>query len=669
MRKLAIIFILSLLGTYARGQVWSGILDSSRAVDWTSAGVVGGIPSASWVQCGSTITPYGSSGTPQSATVINSALAGCAALHYVQLGPGTFYLNSGIIMKPNTVLRGAAGNATSIVFSGGYGCGGLGAQVCFVDSSGYYYGSAAVAPGGANSANWTGTNATNGTYTQGATSIRLTSVGSSAISNGQYIYLDQNNDNPATPSTGFTSGLLICDNTSATDGCSLESGSPGRCSVGAGTNPCGGGGVHRNLIQIVKVTAGCSSPCTGAGPFDVTITPGIYGKKWASGFNPGAWWSGNDMQNAGIENVNIDSTNVGTGTTYAIYFNNAFNCWVSGIRSLKANRAHVTLNPAAHITVQNSYFFGTQSTFATSYGVEGFINSDNLVANNIFQQVTAPIILGPSTGSVFIYNFALHDTFGTPTWMQQAFAWRHDAGAVYNLSEANTTNGYWEDVFHGTGGLNTAFRNYATGWEPGKTQETVPVQLFSYNRFENFIDNILGCKNTTAAFPGNCGNPYHTIYITHNGVGQAGSIYDTNAGNHETSTLVLPDPYVTTSLFLWGNYDVVNNAQRFNSGEVPSSLSDGYANAVPASHAMPSSFFYSSAPSYFSPSIDRWPPLGADLSPMVSTLPAQRCYNTISNGMDPAGTGGPYTFNPNTCYTATVPNPPAPPTGVTTTPH
>jgi hypothetical protein len=118
-------------------------------------------------------------------------------------------------------------------------------------------------------------------------------------------------------------------------------------------------------------------------------------------------------------------------------------------------------------------------------------------------------------------------------------------------------------VFHGTGGVNTTFRNYAVGWEPGKSEDTVPVQLFSYNRFENFVGNVLGCNNTTSTYPGNCGSPYHTTYETHGGVGQAGSIFDLNAGNSESSTRVLPDPYVEASLMRWGNYDVVNQAVRW----------------------------------------------------------------------------------------------------------
>src|SRR6266568_3348881 len=84
---------------------WSGILASNRAIDWSTAGVVGGVPSDSWSQCGTTIVPY--NGT---ADVINNAITSCSPNHYVQLGSGTFNLTTGINMVSNVELRGVGAN-------------------------------------------------------------------------------------------------------------------------------------------------------------------------------------------------------------------------------------------------------------------------------------------------------------------------------------------------------------------------------------------------------------------------------------------------------------------------------------------------------------------------------------------------------------------------------
>jgi hypothetical protein len=676
---LALVLLLC-ISTSAEAQPWSGILSSSRAIDWsaTSPGTVGGVPSASWAACKTTAcTTVLSAGASSTASQINAAIASAPAQTFVSLPAGTYSLSDGIVMAPNVVLRGAGPNATFLVFHQGSSCGGLGGQICFMDSSGYYYGSDAVDAGGSNSATVCGTAATgacNETFKPGATNLQLTSVGSAGITDGQYIYLDQVNDNPTNPSKTATTGLLICDNDSPTDGCSLESGSPGRCKSGAWGNPCpSGAGTERNLIQIVKVVGGCASGCSGAGPFDIQTSPGLYGQAWRASQSPGAWWSASNMQNAGVEDLSIDSTAVGESTESAVFFNNAFNCWASNIRSISPNRNHVWFWQSAHDTVQNSYFFGTQNAMSQSYGVESFISSDNLVVNNVFQQVTAPIIMGPSTGTVFAYNFAIHDSYYVSSWMQQAFAFRHDAGTLYNLSEGNLTSGYWEDVFHGTGGVNTTFRNYAVGWEAGKSEDTVPVQLFSYNRFENFIGNVLGCNNTTSTYPGPCGSPYHTSYETHGGVGEAGSIFDLNAGNSESSTRVLPDPYVEASLMRWGNYDVVNQAVRWVSTEVPNGLVDGYANPLPATHDLPASFWTSTKPAFWGSA--PWPPIGPDVTggdvPGVGGHaywnPAASCYLKTMGG-PPDGTGGVLSFDAQSCYaTKTGGSPPNPPTSLTAT--
>jgi hypothetical protein len=663
--KHSLLFALLIItgGSHLPAQLWSGILAPSRAVDWssTSPGVVGGIPSATWPQCASSgcqkLTAAGASAT---VAQINAAIASAPAKTYVLLQAGTYLLSGGVVMAPNVALRGAGPDKTFLVFSAGLNCNGEGSQICIKDSSHIWPGMPSAWPGGGSSATFCGTassGACNHTYNQGATTIQLSGVGSAGIANGQYIYLDQVNDNPSAPSISNKTGMLVCDNMSATDGCSLEGGAPGRCSVGAGTAACvQGGNVDRNLTQIVRVVSGCKSACKGVGPFSITITPGLYGLKWNSLQSPGAWWPSSNMQNAGIEDLSIDSTAAGRTTESAMMFFNAFNCWVSNVRSIKPNRSHVWFWQAAHISVQNSYFFGTQNAASQSYGVESFLASDNLVINNIFQQVTAPIMLGPSLGSVFAYNFTIHDSYVNPTWMMQAFFMRHDAGALYNLSEGNLTAGYGEDVFHGTGGANTAFRNYAVGWESGKTGGTVAVQLSSYNRFENFIGNVLGCNNTTSLYPGNCGSPYHTKYASNIGVNARAVIYDLGAGNGAApGMVVLADPYVTTSLMRWGNYDVVHAGTQWSSSEVPSGLTDGYANPVPASEALPASFWTRSKPSWWG-SVP-WPAIGPDVTGgsvpgvggHVYLNPAANCYlKTMGGPTD--GTGSVLRFSGQTCY-------------------
>jgi hypothetical protein len=659
MRYLRICLTLGMLASLSAktyGQAWSGILSRSRAADWSSAnpGVVGGVPSASWTQCGSTISAYGSSSAPASPATINNAIAGCGANTFVLLGAGTFYLNSGIVMKSNVVLRGMGADRTSIIFSGNNSCGGWYGAICFAPSTYYYFGSPAAQPGGSNAGSWTSG------YAQGSTTITLSNLGSAALTNGQYLFLDQAND--ASDNKSF----FVCDNTSAP--CSLEGGSPGRNI----------GGVDRNQIQIVKVVSGCASGCSGSGPFTITITPGIYAANYRSSQSPGAWWI-SFLQNAGVENLSVDLS--ASGGYSGFVFTDAANCWVSGVRSLKANRNHVWLMQAAHVTVQNSYFFGTQNSAAQSYGVESYIASDNLVVNNIFQQVTSPIMMGPSQGSAFAFNYTNNNSYYSATWMMPSIMGGHDAGGIYNLYEGNVGTSWLADVFHGTSGLNTIFRNRFAGWDFNRLTNTVPIVLFSYNRYNNFIGNVLGQ-------PG-----YHSLYQTSLGTGATTSIFDFGSGNAEGSVAIHGDPLVASTALRWGNYDTVTSTVRWcgdssslgwsttcaSVSEIPSKLTDIYANPVPGSTNLPPSLLYPSIPKWW-PAGKPWPLIGPDVSSgnitglagHANTNPAQDCYANVMAGPSD-GAGIPLTFNASACYaggsTSGSTTQPAPPTNLIATPQ
>ena len=140
-------------------QLWSSVLQSPRAVNWTSVGSPAVAASASWTQCGSTV-PAGSS-----AATINAAIAACSANHYVQLAAGTYTLTAPLTFGQNSNVKlvGMGANQTLLVFTGATGCW-FGAEIC-MDSADLNY---IVEP--SNLANWTAG------YSQGTTSITLSAL-------------------------------------------------------------------------------------------------------------------------------------------------------------------------------------------------------------------------------------------------------------------------------------------------------------------------------------------------------------------------------------------------------------------------------------------------------------------------------------------------------------
>jgi hypothetical protein len=587
------------------GLPWSGILDPSRAIDWSHAGVEGGIPTRT-TSC-ATLDPGAT------AAQINAAIQACPDGQVVTLGAGTFDLSDdGIVMKSGVTVRGAGADQTLLVFTAHNYCSNLQAAVCFSGTNDWS-GQANTQPGGANAADWTGG------YAQGATDVTLTNVGSSGITAGQYIYLDQAND------TSPGSDFFVCDTTSAS--CSLEGGNGGRVI----------NGVIHSQIQIVKVTAVSGST--------YTITPGLYSPNWRSSQSPGAWWPTTPIQNAGLEDVSVDATNAGGQMNVAIY--NAMNDWVRGVRLVRTctcQRSLIQLAMAAHCTVADSYFYGTQGQ-SENYGVEAYGGGDNLVENNVLQHVVAPFVIQQSLGSVYAYNYAINDTYADGQgihWLADEFI-QHNAGVEFNLYEGNIGPGFGGDVFHGNQLMNTLFRNYFLGTDPGRTDNTTVIPLQSYIRYMNIVGNVLGTPGTT------------TTYQVNGGIGATGTVYNLGGGNTEGAVTVPDDPLVATTLMRWGNYDTASGAAKFDPTEVPSGIGK-YANAVPSSQSLPASFYLAGKPAWW-PASTPWPAVGPDvtagnipgLAGHASTIPAEDCFRNAMGG--PAdGSGGVLTFSASACY-------------------
>src|SRR5262250_2704843 len=168
----AALFMLVLMApVFAQAQQWSGIVDPSRAVDWSNAGVRGGIPKRTTI-C-ATLNPGATT------SQINSAIASCPSGQVVFLKAGTYSGLSGIIFdgKTGVTLRGAGADKTLLTFSSGVGCLSLASDVCITSVD------ASWSRGPSNTANWTSG------YGPGTTSITLSSVTNLKV--GSPLILDQ----------------------------------------------------------------------------------------------------------------------------------------------------------------------------------------------------------------------------------------------------------------------------------------------------------------------------------------------------------------------------------------------------------------------------------------------------------------------------------------------
>lgn len=637
-------------------QLWSSVIDPSRAVDWANPGVVGGIP-ITYTQCLNTqCNTVISAGSAATGNQISAALQNAPANTFVLLTAGTYTVGTatdGAIDfgggKQNVILRGLGADQTFIIAVDDASCNGAFSAICLHSNDTNWKGGPSNGP-----VNLTGT------FSKGQTTLTFASVPNLKV--GFAVEIDQLDDSTAPCDDG---SIII---SAASTTCASAT-SPGI--VGPFSLEGNGGGDQRSgrqQQQIVVVTqcGAVTTPgasCSGTN-VSVTFTPGLAMANWSSGKTPQAWWATSPAMYNGVENLSIDGSGAGSGTANIEMFN-CLNCWVKGVRGIDSGRAQVQIQYSARFTIRDSYFFLTQNSVSQSYGFECYGGADGLVENNILQAIAAPeMINGNCSGTVVGYNFSINNFYTNSQNYNASANNQHTAGVDNILFEGNYFNSVYGDVFHGTHHFLTYFRNRATGpqpkcWVSGPyasavygtcSSNTTPIVLNSFSRFENFIGNILGTTGVNTSYPGD--------------------IFDLGSGNSNGTVTVPSDPNVSPTLMRWGNCDSASGfgSCRFVSGEVPSALSGTqapYSNPVPGSTTLPASFYYAAKPSWW-PLTKAWPPIGPDVtggnvsgvSGLAYTIPAQDCYlNTMSGPSD--GTGAVLSFNANSCYVVVAQSPSA----------
>jgi hypothetical protein len=600
-RELPLISILFLFSTFCHAQLWSGVLAPSRAIDWSQAGIPGGLPDASWTQCGSTVA----AGT--SAENVQTQINGCSANTYVLLAAGSYSWDTGVALKSHVVVRGAGANATLITMTNHSNCNGQYSvfALCGSDPEG-------------NSANWTAG------YTKGTTQITLSSV-AGIVAGQTLIGLDQTD--PAS-----------------------DTGQIWECSSSAcGATDSGGHRSGRSQSQTVLVTAinagGCGATC-------LTISPGLYAPNWSSRQTPGAFWGSTIAVQEGVEDLSVDMTAIQSSgdVSSSVVLMDCYQCWVSGIRSIWGGRNHIFLWGTKNAVVRDNYLYASYSHNTQSYAIElYFDNGDGLIENNICEQVTdsCPNSNGNGDGNVAAYNLAIQNIYASSGWFQGADN-DHAAGAEYWLREGSNTLGLSSDHVHGGHMFTTAFRNFYAGWQVAGcggagvlnacNGNTNPVNPYALSRYFNVVGNVLGQANFYSSYQNSESTSIYYIGGTDHGGNGTGTFCAQPACSSTTTT---SDPLAVSSIMRWGNWDNVTAGVRWCTGSgtpIAACSADERADAFGDTTGSTSTFVSLSSPSQTLPN-------SFYLTGTVKTTSASPCGSGVRFNKNPTlGTCAPYPY-------------------------
>jgi hypothetical protein len=698
---------------------WSGILPNGTAIDWSSAGIPGGIPNRTTI-CTTIPAAACGIGSADCTGTIQNALNSCPAGQVVLLGTGTFLLKGAIQIPGNVTLRGQGADQTilnSMVTTGG--------GVIQIGQWTLQWASGLVPSG-------------NVLITSGATagsqSIQVSDA--SNIQVGKFLLITELNEFPLVSIAGTEGDCTWCSPFN-------DNGARSLGQVSQVTSVSGNTiGISPGLFRSMNDALPDWSPNTQY-PLNAFINPSVqpthgYQQTFNNGSLPYLCISGASppafptdgssvtdgncvwqdigtttttlpladpftaTQYVGLENLQIYANNTGAGPS--IVMNECAYCWVSGVEDNYADGDHVDIALGYHDEIVNSYF---SNAFLHTPGVYdsdiriGNQTTGSLVQNNILERLHASIMMdwGPA-GDVIAYNY-LFGNFDAGYYFSffgdMSF---HGPHPEFNLFEGNIGDNFNADDIHGSSSHSTSFRDWYKGttkiceplsgrspvscspmgvpgnsgvngwWAVGANTAFVEGIRSSYF---NFVGGVAGSQNMANLLAYDSGAPVPEAnecvgLCEPNTPSTCGANYpptgylscDFDIGYWHGGGDMSGVPYATAGPYL--------SSAPYNTIFIHGEYSDAAGSVIWApgvTQSLPASFYLSSKPSWFG-SVP-FPPIGPDVSGGLANayghayaIPAEVCYDQVMGGTD--GTGSPLPFNANKCYGTGGSSPP--PSGV-----
>jgi hypothetical protein len=584
-------------------QLWSGILDPSRAIDWSTAGV-GGIPPRA-----TTCTTVSANGSNDMTSAINSALSACPSGQAVLLAAGTFRVNGNINVPANVTLRGAGANQT------------------ILNAHGSSHG---VINLGSGSPNYPGVSVTSGA-TSGSTSIGVSSA--SGISVGTYLMITELNDASYVSTAGGEGNCTWCDGYNGTR-------------------------ARGQIVEVASV-AGTTIGFTPALYSDYSHTPlaaTMTATKYAGVENLQVYANNTgyvaDFMMSGcaycwVKGVEANYTDgdfveVHYGYRDEIrdsYFSNAYahspgttdsdvfivnKTSATLVENNIVERGHLAImlnwgaagNVIAYNYTEGEFDSGSPNFVTGGISFHGAHPQFNLLEGNVINRLEPDEIWGSSSTGTAFRNWTRGTTMacnpltgrGTVTCSGSNGWWTFQGSRSMSIDHLSTS-------YNVVGNVTGSAEQYAL--KAYGTQQTTHVGLLQFSASRSY-----DTTNYNFTFG------YGEASDSGSGTGCDGS---TNPPCHSTNAY--------TTAFLHGNYTNADGATNWAQG---------------VTHTLPPSFYLSGTPAWW-PSSLGFPAIGPDVTGApgggghAGLIPAENCYLNVMGGSE-GGAGSPLTFNAGTCY-------------------
>ncbi|MBN2081230.1 PKD domain-containing protein [bacterium] len=284
----------------------------------------------------------------------------------------------------------------------------------------------------------------------------------------------------------------------------------------------------------------------------------------------------------GVEDLTIDRLTAVTSYNNIELTSVAY-CWVRNVMSKMCGTAHVGVSRSLACEIRRCGFDnawvdgGGGQGYGTSVGTHA---TDNLVEDNIFRQLRHSMTIQVGAcGNVMGYNYSTEPDRSDvcPGWPSPCIC-IHGHYGHRNLFEGNVVQLASIDNWWGTNGPTTLFRNRVEHLlKPGDTANYC-LSIQENNPRMNIIGNELG----TADPASEANNP-----------------------------LSINEDAMTT-IILHGNYVYQDGSLQWD--------------PAIANHNLPASLYHETKPEFFGTAA--WPPIGGDIAPTTTTIPAQLRFNS-----------------------------------------